>query len=152
MVTFKFTISIQLLPKKKLFYSKRDKGAGGARRERLVRGLAAIKAYEATLSEHFLRQATRVPGLRVYGITDVESLAQRTPTFAVSLDRHAPEEVAGWLGERGFFGWHGHYSAIAVMERLGTLDRGGLVRIGFVHYNTLSEIDRLMAALRELAG
>ena len=127
-------------------------GAGGSRRERLVRGLAAIKAYEATLSEHFLRQATRVPGLRVYGITDVESVAQRTPTFAVSLDRHAPEEVAGWLGERGFFVWHGHYYAIAVMERLGTLDRGGLVRIGFVHYNTLSEIDQLMAALRELAG
>ena len=70
----------------------------------------------------------------------------------MSLDRHAPEEVAAWLGERGFFVWHGHYYAIAVMERLGTLDRGGLVRIGFVHYNTLSEIDRLMAALRELAG
>ena len=38
------------------------------------------------------------------------------------------------------------------MERLGTLDHGGLVRIGFVHYNTLEEIDRLMDALRELAG
>ena len=117
-----------------------------------MRGLSAVKAYEATLSEHFLRQATRVPGLRVYGITDVESLAQRPPTFAVALDGHDPAEVPAWLGQRGFFVWHGHYYAIAVMERLGTLDSGGLVRIGFVHYNTLDEIDRLMAALRELAG
>ena len=127
-------------------------GAAGTRRARLVRGLAAIKTYEAELSEHFLRGATRVPGLRVYGITDVESLARRTPTFAIELAGHAPEDVAAWLGERGFFVWHGHYYAIAVMERLGTLDRGGLVRVGFVHYNTIEEIDRLITALRELAG
>ncbi len=127
-------------------------GADGPRRERLVRGMAAIKAYEAELSEHFLRGATGVPGLRVYGITDVESLARRTPTFAIALAGHAPEDVAAWLGERGFFVWHGHYYAIAVMERLGTLDRGGLVRVGFVHYNTIEEIDRLLAALRQLAG
>jgi len=127
-------------------------GAGDSRRERLVRGLAAIKAYEATLSEHFLRGAAAVPGLRVYGLTDIERLAERTPTFAVELAGHAPAEVAAWLGERGFFVWDGHYYAIAVMERLGTLTRGGLVRIGFVHYNTIAEIDRLLAALRELAG
>ena len=127
-------------------------GAEGTRRERLARGLAAIKAYEAELSEHFLRGAMRVPGLRVYGITDVESLARRTPTFAIELAGHTPEDVAAWLGERGFFVWHGHYYAIAVMERLGMLDRGGLVRVGFVHYNTVEESDRLIAALGELAG
>jgi len=127
-------------------------GPGSDRRERLARGMAAIKQYEATLSEQFLREATRVPGLRVYGITDIERLAQRTPTFAISLDGHTPEAVATWLGERGFFVWHGHYYAVAVMERLGVLDRGGLVRIGFVHYNTPEEIDRLMAALHQLAA
>ena len=127
-------------------------GGGGSRRERLVCGLEAIKAHEATLSEHFLRGAANVPGLRVYGITDIEMLAQRTPTFAIELVGRAPAEVAAWLGERGFFVWDGHYYAIAVMERLGTLEHGGLVRIGFVHYNTIEEIDRLMAALHELAG
>ena len=127
-------------------------GPDGTRRARLVQAMNAVKRYEAGLSEHFLREATRVPGLRVYGITDVESLAQRTPTFAISLEGRDPETVAVWLGEQGFFVWHGHYYAIAVMERLGTLDRGGLVRIGFVHYNTVDEIDALIAALCELAG
>jgi selenocysteine lyase/cysteine desulfurase len=93
-----------------------------------------------------------VPGLRVYGITDVERLDQRTPTFAVSLEGHEPAAVAEYLGERGFYVWDGHYYAIAVMERLGVLERGGLVRIGFVHYNTVQEIDDLFAALSELAG
>ncbi len=126
-------------------------GAEGSRRERLVRAMERIKEYEMGLSERFLRGATDVPGLRVYGITDIESLAQRTPTFAVSLAGYTPEEVATRLGEQGIFVWHGDYYAVAVMERLGRQDKGGLVRIGFVHYNTSAEVDRVLAALKELA-
>jgi len=37
------------------------------------------------------------------------------------------------------------------MERLGLLDKGGLVRIGFMHYNTAEEVDRVVEALRGLA-
>jgi selenocysteine lyase/cysteine desulfurase len=33
------------------------------------------------------------------------------------------------------------------MERLGFLDSGGLARLGFVHYNTISEVDRTLGAL-----
>jgi cysteine desulfurase family protein (TIGR01976 family) len=127
-------------------------GEGGGRRERLARGMAAIKAYEASLSEQFLRQSARLPGLRVYGLTDIEELAGRTPTFAVSLRGFTPEVLAMALGERGFFVWHGHYYAVAVMERLAVLDQGGLVRIGFVHYNTPEEIDRLFTALEQLSA
>jgi len=120
------------------------------RAQRLKRALAVIKSYEATLSEHFLNRATSVPGLRVYGITDVEQLDQRAPTFAVSLAGHTPRQVAEYLGRQGFFVWDGHYYAVAVMDQLGTLDQGGLVRIGFVHYNTIEEIDRLFDALNAL--
>ena len=125
-------------------------GEGGTRREQLVRAMNAIKAYEMELSEQFLRGAASVPGLRLYGITDVEELDQRTPTFAVSLEGFSAEEVATYLGDRGFFVWHGHYYAVAVMKRLGLLESGGLVRIGFAHYNTAEEIDRLFAALHQL--
>ncbi|MBP6017102.1 MAG: cysteine desulfurase-like protein [Candidatus Promineofilum sp.] len=127
-------------------------GHEDSRREQLVRGMKAIKQHEAELSELFLREATQVPGLRVYGITDVEELSRRTPTFAISLAGHSPEAVATYLGDRGIFVWHGHYYAIAVMERLGVLESGGLVRIGFTHYNTEDELARLMKTLRELAS
>jgi selenocysteine lyase/cysteine desulfurase len=36
-----------------------------------------------------------------------------------------------------------------VMERLGLPD--GTLRIGFLHYNTLEEVDRVLAALQDLA-
>lgn len=125
-------------------------GDQGTRRERLVRAMEKIKAYEMGLSNYFLNEATKVPGLRVFGITDVERLEQRTPTFAVSLEGHTPEAVAHYLGEQDVYVWNGHYYAVAVMERLGLLDRGGLVRIGFVHYNTAEEIDRLIMLLSEM--
>jgi len=132
-------------------YLAQISGSEGSRRERLVSAMARIKQYEMGLSERFLKGTVEVPGLRVYGLTDIERLAQRTPTFAVSLKGYTPEEVATRLGEQGIFVWHGHYYAIAVMERLGLLDKGGLVRIGFVHYNTVEEVDRVLSALRTLA-
>ena len=121
------------------------------RRERLNRSMKAIKVIELKLSQYFLRCAATMPALRVYGITDATRLEQRTPTFAVSLDGFGAAELATLLGERGIFVWHGHYYAVAVMERLGTLDSGGLVRIGFAHYNTAEEIDWLFATLEDVA-
>ncbi len=127
-------------------------GETGDRRQRIQRAMERTKAYEMALSERFLRGAAELPGLKVYGIADVERLDQRAPTFAVSLAGCAPAQLAARLGEQGIFVWNGHYYAIAVMERLGLLDKGGLVRIGFAHYNTMAEVDRLVRALREIGG
>lgn len=125
-------------------------GEVGSRRERLVQAMERIKAYEMALSHRFLLGAAQISGLRVYGITDVERLEERTPTFAISLAGMSAEAVASRLGDQGIFVWHGHYYAVAVMERLGLLDQGGLVRIGFVHYNTTDEVDRALATVARL--
>jgi cysteine desulfurase family protein (TIGR01976 family) len=122
------------------------------RRSQIVEAMTRIKRYEMSLSERFLHGAVKVPGLRVYGITDIENLEARTPTFAVSLSGYTPQEVAEYLGERGIFVWHGDYYAVAVMEGLGLLEQGGLVRIGFAHYNTVDEVDRALGALSDLTN
>ena len=85
--------------------------------------------------------------MTVHGVSDVEG---RTPTFAVAMDGKHPRRVAEGLGRAGVFVWDGHYYALEVMRRLGVLDTGGLVRIGFVHYNTLEEVDRVVDALEAL--
>jgi selenocysteine lyase/cysteine desulfurase len=73
----------------------------------------------------------------------------RVPTFAFNVDGVRPAEVAADLGERGIFVWDGNYYALEVMKRLGLAD--GAVRVGFVHYNTADEVDRLLAELRKLS-
>jgi selenocysteine lyase/cysteine desulfurase len=126
--------------------------AASGRRLFLEQAMGVIKDHEERMSLHFLEQARTVPGLRVFGITDVERLGERAPTFAVSLAGYSARQVAAHLGRQGIFVWDGHYYAVAVMERLGVLEGGGLVRIGLVHYNTREEMDRTAAALRQLAS
>ena len=123
----------------------------GSRRERVADAMRQIKDYEMALSQRFLEGIATVPGARVYGITDVERLDERTPTFGILLDGYTPEELAKRLGEVGIFVWDGHYYALDVIRRLGLLESGGMVRIGFAHYNTFEEVDRLVETLRELA-
>jgi cysteine desulfurase family protein (TIGR01976 family) len=124
---------------------------GPSRREALAAAFGAFGAWEEALSARFLAGADSIAGLRIFGITDRERLAERTPTFAVRLgDRH-PFETAKALGERGIFVWDGHYYALELMERLGLQESGGAVRIGFCHYNTPAEVDRVLEALTDLA-
>ena len=56
------------------------------------------------------------------------------------------------LGEHGFFTWDGNYYALNLTERLDVEKTGGFLRIGLVHYNTADEVDRFLAALREIVG
>lgn len=125
-------------------------GDGLDRRARLMSAMNQVVAHENMLAERFLARASEVSNVTVYGITD--DVSARTPTFAVSVDGSTPQQVARALGEQGIFVWAGHYYAISVMEHLGVLDAGGLVRIGFAHYNTRHEVDRVLAALETVSS
>jgi len=73
----------------------------------------------------------------------------RVPTFAFTVDGLRPRVVAERLAERDIAVWDGNYYAVEVIERLG-LGGDGAVRVGFVHYNTAAEVDRLLEALEAL--
>lgn len=125
-------------------------GGGGERRAAIRRGYAAFEAHERELAARFLDGIARLDAVRLVGIADPARLDERTPTFAVLVgDRH-PIEASRMLGERGIFTWEGHYYAIEVFERLGLLQTGGALRIGFCHYHTLEEVDRVLEALDDL--
>ena len=61
-----------------------------------------------------------------------------------------PLALATKLGEQGFFTWDGNYYALNLTEHLDVEKSGGFLRIGLVHYNTAEEVDRLLAALKEI--
>jgi cysteine desulfurase family protein (TIGR01976 family) len=125
--------------------------AGQGRRDAVVAGFGAIGVHERELAARFLRGADGVPGLRLWGIHDEGRLDERTPTFAVRLGDQDPVKTATELAQRGVYVWDGHYYAITVMERLGLLDSGGAVRIGFCHYHSADDVDRVLEALADLA-
>ena len=60
------------------------------------------------------------------------------------------DAIAEHLASREIYAWSGHFYAVEVIARLGLGESGGLVRVGLCHYSTAQEVDRLIAALREV--
>ena len=114
--------------------------------------MTAIRAYEFELSRALIEAIQSVPGTHIYGLTDMKRLDERVPTTSFTLEGRDPAEVAAKLGDAGFYVWDGHYYALAVVERLGLLDQGGMVRVGAAHYNTLDEVSRFRDALAKIAA
>jgi selenocysteine lyase/cysteine desulfurase len=100
------------------------------RRLHLKTAMAAIRAYERPLAERLIAGLMEIPGVTVYGITDPTRFGQRAPTVAFTLEGYSPRQVAERLGGEGIFVWDGNYYALAVTERLGVEESGGMVRVG----------------------
>jgi cysteine desulfurase family protein (TIGR01976 family) len=121
------------------------------RRGRLRAAMSAIRAHERGLSTGTLERLARVPGLSLHGIGDPHRVEERVPTFSFTLRGHQARAIAEHLATRGISTWDGDFYAWELVRELGLADAGGLLRIGLVHYNTLTEVDRLVEGLLEIA-
>jgi cysteine desulfurase family protein (TIGR01976 family) len=120
------------------------------RRLQLRAAMSAIQAYEASLAGRLLQALAERPRFKLWGIADLSALAQRVPTVSITATDRSARELAEHLAARQIYTWSGNMYALPLTERLGLEDRGGLLRIGLVHYNVAEEIDRLLQALDEL--
>ena len=121
------------------------------RRAAIRAGFAEIEEHERALAIRFLEGIAGIDRVRLYGIAGSDRVGERTPTFALRVGDEHPIATAEALGDRGIFVWDGHYYAIELYDRLGLNDTGGAVRIGFCHYHTTAEVDRVLDTLADLA-
>ncbi len=122
-------------------------GSGTTRRQRLQSALAAIRRYEAGLAERLLEGLAARPRFKVLGITQRDRLAWRVPTISITCADRTPDELASHLAQHEYYTWSGNMYALELSERLGVEQHGGFLRLGLVHYNTLTEIDHLLNML-----
>jgi cysteine desulfurase family protein (TIGR01976 family) len=122
------------------------------RRQALLAAYRATRCYETTLISKLIEGLLAIPGLHIFGITDSKRFDERCSTLSFRVGDHHPTEIATFLGDRGIFTWDGNFYALNLSERLAVEQKGGVLRVGLVHYNTAEEVDRLLAALREFAG
>src|SRR5580704_2116100 len=126
------------------------------RRAAIVAAFESIHRHEHALMNRLIAGLSQIPQLKIYGITDPSCFAWRCPTLAVRVVNQSADQtplaLATKLGDRGFFTWDGNYYALNLTERLDVEKTGGFLRIGLVHYNTVEEVDGLLAALREIVG
>jgi cysteine desulfurase family protein (TIGR01976 family) len=130
-------------------------GAPGAehaseRRRELVAGMTAIRRYEEELVTRLIDGLERIDGITIHGITDRSAFASRVPTVSISIAGMHPRAAAEALARQGVYAWDGDFYATSLIERLGKAEAGGVLRLGLVHYNTASEVDRALEALAGL--
>lgn len=123
-------------------------GEGDNRRDRLEAGYRHIGAHEEGLGTRFIEGVSGLGRVTVHGVPAMGD--GRVATFAISVDGMTADVVASRLAAQGIYIWSGHYYALNAVERLGALESGGLARIGYVHYNTVAEVDRALEALAAL--
>jgi len=125
----------------------RKLGADGSKRWAVVRAMDAIQEYEMELSREFLSTLAATRRVTIYGVTDPKL---RTPTFCFNVGGVAPAIVAQRLAEQGIGVRDGHMYAPRVIRRIGLPVESGAVRASLVHYNTVEEIQRFVAALESI--
>jgi cysteine desulfurase family protein (TIGR01976 family) len=106
-----------------------------------IGGFAAIVPYERSLGQRFL---DGLPDTVIgYGLPGMDG---RVPTFLVNVEGAAAPDVARSLAAAQIGVWaHDSWYSLNLYQRLGYADKS--VRIGFIHYNTPEEVDRLLEAL-----
>jgi cysteine desulfurase family protein (TIGR01976 family) len=119
--------------------------AGASRRERVLASMTAVEEYEAALFTHLLGGLASMSHVTLYG-----KAARRAPTAFFTIAGLTPGGVAESLAQRGINVWSGNNYALELCRALGLGDRGA-VRAGLVHYNDDTDVDRLLAAVADLA-
>jgi cysteine desulfurase family protein (TIGR01976 family) len=119
--------------------------ARNRRRERLRASMAAVAAYEAELFDRLAGALEAMPHVHL-----LPAPPRRAPTLAFTLPRARPRQVVAELARQGICAWDGDGYARELFDALGVTEAGGAVRLGVVHYNTVEEVDRAVAAIAAL--
>ena len=126
-------------------------GTSNSRRQDVVAGMGAIRAYEAVLAREMIR-VLKANGATIYGISDEERLGDRVPTICFNLPGLTPQAVADRMDDAGIGIRDGHMYAPRLMNRLGLSMATGAIRVSLVHYNTLAEVARFAEVLGTVVG
>jgi len=124
-----------------------DPSAAGTRRQRLLASMAAAQDHEQRLFEVLRDGLAAMDKITLYG-----NARRRTATAFFNVAGLSPRAVAEHLAARRVNVWDGDNYAWELVGVLGIRDTGSAIRAGLVHYNDRSDVDRLLAAVAELAG
>ncbi len=117
---------------------------GGEDNQNFDKSYAIISSLERSLMKHFLQRLKSINHLQLHGI---KSHKNRAPSFALTSDRHTPQQLSQQLADHAIFTWNGHMYAVNLIDALQLERKHGVLRIGLLHYNTHDEIDRMFDLL-----
>ena len=123
-------------------------GSGSTRRERITSGMRRIEDYENGLAEKLRQGLRELDEVTLYEAADN---VLKTPTIAFTINGFLSKEVCKRLAaEHGIFIADGHFYTTSLAEKLNVNEVGGWVRAGLAPYNTESEVDDFLTAIKAI--
>jgi cysteine desulfurase family protein len=111
----------------------------------LSEGLESIAAKEAILTDHLIEGLSQIDGVKVWG---PDPGKPRGGVVSITFENMSPEEASIILDNSfGIAVRAGLHCARDAHETLGTIDRGGTLRISPGYFNTAEEVDRTIEAV-----
>ena len=123
-------------------------GEVGDERARIVSAYAGIAAHEAELSGRLLSYLRGRNAVTILGDPTPDP-ERRVSTISFVVRDMPSEDVVRAVDRHGIGIRFGDFYAKRLIDALGLLQQGGVVRASMAHYNTLDEVDRLIRALDE---
>lgn len=127
-------------------------GTVGDRRSKLAGAYRAATSYEMTLGRQLIEGVSGIPGVEIHGITDIAHFDKRVPTVSITHKNHSTASMARALGKRDINVWSGNNYALEVTRQLGLDENEGVLRMGLAHYNTSSEVSKVLETLRSVTA
>lgn len=105
-------------------------------------GMASIAAHEHALLQYATAQLGAMPGVRLIG-----TAREKAAVLSFTLQGIHPHDVGTLLSTEGIAVRTGHHCAQPLMQRLGV---PATARASFAFYNTLADVDALVAGIRSV--
>lgn len=105
-------------------------------------GMDAIEEHELGLLNYATDQVSRVPGVRIIG-----TAKSKAAVLSFTVDGVHPHDIGTLLNQEGVAVRTGHHCAQPVMQRYKL---PATSRASFAFYNTLAEVDALIAGIRSV--
>jgi cysteine desulfurase/selenocysteine lyase len=104
-------------------------------------GYDNIESYEKNLLEHATESLKKISGLKIYG--DIE---EKISVISFNVGNHHPSDIGSILDQFGIAVRTGQHCTQPIMDRFNI---PGTVRASFSFYNTISEIDLFVDAVKK---
>lgn len=124
-------------------------GVTGTDRQKMQAAFDAFETHENAMAERLLAYLRSKPSVRVIGHDRVTG-GDRVPTISFMAGEKPSESIVRHMDPHGIGIRFGDFYAKRLIEALELQRQGGVVRVSIAHYNTISEIDRLITHLDEV--
>ncbi|ORE97607.1 cysteine desulfurase-like protein [Aurantimonas sp. 22II-16-19i] len=109
-------------------------------------GFAGIAEQERVVTARLMDFLQSRNSVRIIGRPS-SAIADRVATVSFTVEPQDSKAVVEAVDAAKIGIRNGHFYAYRLIDDLGLMGQNGVVRVSMVHYNTLDEVDRLVAAL-----